>query len=232
MISLEEKVDFLKKIDLCDGLSEKEIKDVSNRAVIKKFPKKNTIFLESEEGNMFYIIYSGNVKISKIDEDGNEVIFTVLDRGDFFGEMSIIDGSERSANAISIEEVELLTLDKADFKDILKNYNIFSYNLLKIFAERIRATDALIKGLFLDTAEKRVMHTIHTLSKKVGQLADDEMTIPDFLNQTDLASLSGTSRETLSRTMKKFEKLGIIKKQNKNIIIPNYRKFENTFITV
>ena len=92
---MKKKIEFLKTITLCEDFSKDNIRRLAEMSNVKTFKKRTTIFMQSEPGEIFYIIVEGLIKITKIDQQGNEVIFAILSPGDFFGEMSIIDGDLR-----------------------------------------------------------------------------------------------------------------------------------------
>ena len=224
------KNQFLKSISLCENMTDEDIKAIAEHCRIKSFKKKNVIFLEDDSGSMLYLINSGRVKITKLNEEGNEVILTILGDGDYFGEMSLLDDHDRNANAIAMDDVELLTVTKNEFVNLLINNPTLSLNLLKTFAIRLRVTDIRMKSFFLDDAQKKVIITLYNLAEKMGVLIERDMLIKEVPNQTDLANLTGISRETLSRIINKFEINNIIERQNKNIKILSYRDFVQRFI--
>ena len=226
----EDKTEFLKSISLCEEMTENEVMSFSQHCFLKKFSKRNIVFLEQDPGNMFYIIYDGKIKITKISNEGNEVILSILGSGDYFGEMSLLDNHKRNANAIALEDVELFTIPRNEFLDLLHKNNAFTFNLLKTFAIRLRSTDIRVKSFFLDDAQQKALMMLHDISEKIGVLQNGNMVLRDMPNQTDLANLTGISRETLSRIIKKFEINKIIIRDGKNIIIQNYREFVEKFI--
>ena len=219
------KVEFLKNIVLCNGLKDEDIDLIAENSSVKKFKKKSLIFLEKEEGRFFYIITKGRLKITQIDSEGNEVILSMLVAGEYFGEMAIIDDVERCANAQAMEDVELLAISDTDFLNMLKSVPGLSYNLLKTFAVRLREADSYVKGLFLDNAKKRILNTLINLAEKMGEMEDGAM-ILSSINQTDLANISGTSRETLSRILKKLDDEKVIRKKEKSIILLRYKELK------
>jgi CRP-like cAMP-binding protein len=225
MDDIDKKVDFLKTITLCEDFSKDNLNKLAKSSNVRSFKKRTTIFMQSEPGEIFYIIVEGLIKITKIDQQGNEVIFAILSPGDFFGEMSIIDGDLRSANAISLTDVTLFTYPKKTFYGFIKDNFEFALNIMKTFAMRIRNNDSSIKSMYLDSAQKRILVTFNTFIRKNGELKDGRMVLPDSVNQADLARLCGTSRETFSRTLKKLEVNGFLERGNKMLIIPDYRKF-------
>ncbi len=221
---------FLKSISLCENMNDDEIKAIAEHCRIKSYSKKNVIFLESDPGNMLYLICSGRVKITKLNEEGNEVILTILGDGDYFGEMSLLDDHDRNANAIAMDDVDLLTVTKNEFVNLLINNPTLSLNLLKTFAIRLRVTDIRMKSFFLDDAQKKVIITLHNLAEKMGIMQGKDIIIEEVPNQTDLANMTGISRETLSRIINKFEINNIIERSGKNIKILSYRDFVQRFI--
>ncbi len=224
------KIDFLRSISLCDDMNEQEIRNIAEHCQLKKFSKKNMIFLEQDPGNMFYIIYNGKIKITKLNTDGNEVILSILGTGDYFGEMSLLDHNRRNANAVALEDIELLTIPRNEFLDVLHKNNAFTFNLLKTFAIRLRTTDVRVKSFFLDDAQQKALMMLYDLSEKMGVQKGNDMVLKEMPNQTDLANLTGISRETLSRIVKKFEMNDIIIRDGKDIIIPDYKDFVDKFI--
>ncbi|MBU4485947.1 MAG: Crp/Fnr family transcriptional regulator [Candidatus Delongbacteria bacterium] len=226
----QSKIEFLRSISLCEAMNETEIKSIAEHCQLKKFAKKNIIFMEQDPGNMFYIIYGGKIKITKLNNDGNEVILSILSTGDFFGEMSLLDHNKRNANAIALDDIELLTIVRNEFLEVLHKNTAFTFNLLKTFAIRLRTTDIRVKSFFLDDAQQKVLMMLYDMSEKMGITKGKGMFLEEMPNQTDLANLTGISRETLSRIIKKFEMNEIIKRNGKDIIIPDYRDFVERFI--
>lgn len=231
MIEQEEIISFFSSLSLCQGMTKEQICEIGQKCNIREFTKKNIVFLEEDKGTTFYVIYSGRIKITKLNQEGNEIILAILGPGDFFGEMSMIDDQPRNANAFTLDNVVLFAFPRNEFHSITDANPVFSSNLLKTFVARLRMTDKLVKSLFMDDARRRVLYTLFNLAAQLGKKRDEKTyIISEMPNQTDLGSLSGTSRETLSRIMKKFEQNGIIKKESKNTLILNYEKYKERML--
>jgi CRP-like cAMP-binding protein len=224
------KKEFLRSISLCSDMNDAEIKNLAEHCQLKKFSKRNIVFMEQDPGNMFYIIYSGKIKITKLNNDGDEVILSILGPGDYFGEMSLLDHNKRNANAIALDDIELITIPRNEFLDVLHKNTAFTFNLLKTFAIRLRTTDIRVKSFFLDDAQQKAMMMLYDMSEKMGIVRGRDMVLKEMPNQTDIANLTGISRETLSRIIKKFEMNNIILRDGKDIIIPDYKDFVDRFI--
>ena len=226
----KEKMEFLKQAPICFELRDYEINVLAEHFNTKVVKKKNPIFWENEDGFFFYIIVSGCVKITKANGAGDEVILTLLRENDFFGEMSVIDSVPTSASAIASSDVTVLAMSRTYFLTFIQNNPTFAFNMLKAFTQRLRETDRYVKSLFLDDAQRRILLVLNTLAEKAGFFIGDEVHISDLPKQSDLASLAGTSRETFSRIINKFELTKIIKRDGKKIIIPDYSIFRDKFI--
>jgi len=222
-------VEVLKTIPLFSELSEKDLQKIAQVATKQKYHKDNLILIEEEVGSTMFIILSGRVKISRISDDGREVILSILSDGDFFGEMSLLDGQTRSANVTAIEDSELMVIRREDFLQMLKDYPQIAINLLKELAQRIRKSDEHIKSLSLQDATGRVASTLLRIAEDSGVFRKGMVEISELPLQQDLANMAGTSRETISRVIKSLMLKGYLKKEKGKIIILDYEKFKSIF---
>lgn len=220
---------LIKTVPLFSGLPDRDLERIADLMVTKRYKKHNLIFFEDDLGQNLFIIKKGRVKISRIDESGGEVIFAILGEGDFFGELSIIDGLTRSATVTSIEDVELLVLWRGDFIDILEKYPQIAITLLKELASRIRKSDTQIKSLSLKDAKGRVATTLIRLAEDIGIIHSGEVVIKRLPLQKDLANIAGTSRETISRVIRKLETEGYFIKRKNSLRFKDYEKFKRDF---
>jgi CRP-like cAMP-binding protein len=184
---------------------------------------------EDESGSALFVIIKGKVKIIRNSTDGREVILTILDESDFFGEMAILDGLTRSASVIALEDSELFIIQRNDFVDLLKIYPEISIALLKELTGRLRAADMKIKSLSLRDAEGKVATVILQLADDMGKIRHGIVEIEKLPLQQDLANMAGTSRETISRTIHSFAKKGLIELEGSKLRILNYEKFKENY---
>jgi CRP/FNR family cyclic AMP-dependent transcriptional regulator len=222
-------IDILKNIPLFSELNEKDLDRIIQIANKKRYHKDNIILIEEEVGSTMFIILAGRVKISRISDDGREVILSILSDGDFFGEMSLLDGHTRSANVTAIEDSELLVIRREEFLQTLRDYPQVAINLLKELAQRIRKSDEHIKSLSLQDATGRVASTLLRIAEDSGLFRKGQVEISELPLQQDLANMAGTSRETISRVIKSLSEDGYLRKQGGKIIILDYEKFRIKF---
>ena len=219
----------LKTIPLFSELSDDALNDIARMMVKQTYKKDNMVLIEEEVGSTMFIILSGRVKISRISDEGREVILSILVDGDFFGEMSILDGQTRSANAVTLEDSELLLIHRENFLRILHDYPQVAINLLKELAHRLRRSDEQIKSLSLQNAMGKVASTLLRIADDSGIIKQGQVEIPQLPPQQDLANMAGTSRETISRVIKSLGQLGYVKKEGSKLIILDYDKFREDF---
>lgn len=222
-------VSFLKYIPLFSELTDAELKEIVKLAVRQVYKKDNMILIEEEIGSTMFIILDGRVKISRISDDGREVILSILSEGDFFGEMSILDGQNRSANVVTLDDSKIMVIRREDFLQMLHDYPQIAINLLKELAGRLRRSDAQIKSLSLQNATGKVASTLLRIADDSGKIHLGQVEIPRLPPQQDLANMAGTSRETISRVLKALTKQGYLKKEGSRLIIKDYESFRSEF---
>jgi CRP/FNR family transcriptional regulator, cyclic AMP receptor protein len=222
--------EFLKTVRIFRQLSDEALREMSECFKVRKYRKNNLIIFEEDAGLLFFVIRSGKVKISRISQQGEEVILAILGQGQFFGEVSIIDGGTRSATVTSLDDVELLTVGRDRFQYFMKQYPELSMSLLREMAARFRKSDAQIKSLSLMDARERVANTLFQLAMELGvERREHEYVIEDLPRQLDLANIAGTSRETVSRIIGSLQDDGLIERDGNRLIIPDVFRLERVF---
>jgi len=222
-------IELLKTVSLFWDLNKIELGHISDKMVSKKFQNGNLIFLEESEGKNLFFVVEGSVKVTRLSKDGREVILAMLNAGDFFGEMSLLDGEARSANVIALEETEVLSLKRDDFLVVLHDYPKIAIQLLKEMTSRLRKSDRQIVSLSLSDAEKRIALCIVRFADEQGVIKNGQVTIPKIPIQQDIANMAGTSRETVSRAMSLLTEEKYIERNSKELKILNYKKFIKEF---
>ena len=221
--------DFLKYVPIFTDLDQTTLDKIAGLGRFKKFEKDGVILLENETGSALFVIVTGKVKVSRTSDDGREVILSILNDSDFFGEMAILDGQNRSANVTALEDSELFIIQRSDFLDLLYNHPEVSISLLQELTKRLRGADMKIKSLSLKDAEGKVATVILQLADDIGKIKQGVVEIDKLPFQHDLANMAGTSRETISRTLHTFAKKGLIELEGTKLRIINYAKFKEMF---
>ena len=222
-------IDSLSSVPLFLDLDDDELKNVEEHCTPRKYPKNSMVILEEEFGDIIFIILMGNVKITRVNDEGKEVILALLGAGEIFGEMAILDGEARSANALAQEDCELLAIQKIEFLNLLRRNFKISFALMCELAKRLRKSDQQIEALSLSDAEHRIGVSVLNLAEDMGVIRKGQVTIDKLPFQQDIANMSGTSRETVSRVLKLFEDRHMITKVGHTVVIPDYAFFKRLF---
>lgn len=222
-------VDQLRNFSLFSDLKDEDLKVILSQMTIKQYKKDSVLVIEEEEATVVFFIVTGKVKISRLSEDGREVILSILGDFDFFGEMAVIDGFARSANAVCINDSELMTIDARDFMDILYKFPDVPIALLRELAVRLRKSDSQIKSLSLGDATGRVGNTLLRLADDIGIMVQGRVELQNVPLQQDLANMAGTSRETISRVLHMFIEEGLIARDGNKIYLLDFNKFRELF---
>ena len=222
-------IDNLNSVPLFIDLDEDEIANVEMSCTPRKYPENSMVILEEEFGDIIFIILVGTVKITRVNDEGKEVILALLGPGEIFGEMAILDGEARSANALAQEDCQLLAIQKSEFLNLLKKNFKISFALMGELAKRLRKSDQQIEALSLSDAEHRIGVSVLNLAEDMGVIRKGQVTIEKLPFQQDIANMSGTSRETVSRVLKLFEDRHMITKVGHTVVIPDYAFFKRLF---
>ena len=223
------KVEHLRKVPIFSDLSDSDLEKISSKMISRIYEKGKMILLEESEGETFFIILSGVVKVTRLSDDGREVILAILGESDFFGEMSLLDGEGRSANIVANEKSEVVTLSRRDFLDCLQRYPKIAIALLEELAVRLRKSDQHIESLSLSDSEQRIGITLIRLAEELGTIKQGDVNVKNLPFQQDLANMAGTSRETVSRTLKLLESKNLLKRDGRNLTIYKFDSFRQTF---
>ena len=221
--------DFLSTVSIFTDLNQETLEKVKNITTERKYPKGSMIILEEEYGDKLFIVKEGTVKITRVNDEGKEVILALLGSSEIFGEMAILDGESRSANVLAQENCNLIVISSEDFIEILKDNFKVSFALMSELAKKIRKSDLQIEALSLSDAEHRIGVSILSLAEDMGVIRNGKVTIQNLPFQQDIANMAGTSRETVSRVMKTFEDRNLILKEGHTVVIPDYLYFKGFF---
>lgn len=218
-------IELLRGVDLLSGLQDDQLLQLAELVIVKDFLSDETIILESDVSlQALYLIASGEVKVFMTGVDGRDTILSLLGRGDFFGEMSLIDGEPRSASVKAVTAAKLLIIQRVHFLNLLRTTPELSIGLLLEMSKRLRKVNRQIGSLSTMSVYGRVAGTLLALIQERGvrlHAKDGSMVtvIRNRPTQQQLAEMSGTTRETVSRVISAFTKKNIVSIVGKDLFI-------------
>lgn len=222
-------MNFLRIVQIFSDLNDTDLLKIEGLGERKKYQAGSTILREGEAGTAMFIIIAGKIKVVRTDDGGSEVILAIFGEGEFFGEMALLDGHTRSATVVTMVDTELFILNQDDVFQLLHDYPAIAISLLKEFAVRLRQANTQIKGLSLKDAAGRVAGVIIRLADEFGFFTKGGVEIAELPVQQDMASMAGTSRETVSRILQMFSEQGYVTLRGRKIVINDYEKFKNMY---
>jgi len=213
-------LDFAHKVPLFAGLSTRELAAICSAMVMKTFRAGQIVVREDDsETQTFFLIASGTVHIAVLSPEGKQTILTRLKRGDFFGEMAILDGEPRSASVVAAEECTLLMLYRRPFLNIVQKYPTTAIHMLVEMSRRLRKTNRHINTLSMMSVYGRIADLLLRLANEQGERRGKVIVIHDRPTHQVLANMVGTSRETVSRILSQLQKRQYIAVDRKELVI-------------
>ena len=206
------------------GLSPESLDRVTSHAVTLTHPANRAILLENDWGGSVYFILDGWVKIRTYDRSGKEVTLNIVGKGEIVGEMAALEEVPRSTDAITLTTATISSIPAQDFVNLLKSEPLAGIRLSQLMAKRLRQ---LNRRLLLREADSlsRVADTILFLAEVQGQKGSQGTIIPN-LPHRELSSISGLARETVTRSLTKLQKKGLIQRQQESLCIPDLAALE------
>ena len=209
---MSQETDILQRVPLFAGLPAEALAALAGRLRRRRLPPNMPIVYKGDPSGALYLIASGRVKVHQATLSGDEVILNVLGPGDFFGEMSLIDGGPVSADISTLEAVELLLLEGDALRQTIAGQPAVAWALLQILTRRVRDQNERAEMLMTRDVAGRVADCLLRLAKAHGTpLPDGKSICVDVsLTQSDLAALIGATRERVSRALTAFRTSGTI----------------------
>jgi CRP/FNR family cyclic AMP-dependent transcriptional regulator len=165
-----------------------------------------------------YIICDGRVKVTKLSGDGREKILELLDSGDFFGEMSLLDEAPRSASVEALSEVRVLALGRNDFLDLMKKSTDLAFSVVQELTRRLRQVDEQASSLSFQRVKQRTQGLLVRMAK--NDTTDPKRRLTQALTHQQIADMIGTSRETVTRAIKDLKQEGWLEQNGKQYAVP------------
>ena len=177
------------------------------------------LFREREPGDCVLVVLSGRVKLVTLTRDGHEVVLAVRDPGDLLGEMSALDGENRTATAIALEPVETRAIAVTDFIAFLESTPGAALALARLLCGRLRDADRKRREYVALDALGRVAARLVELAERFGSPAADGIVIEVRITQEDLAGWTGSSREAVIKALRKLRELGLVTTGRRSVTV-------------
>jgi CRP/FNR family cyclic AMP-dependent transcriptional regulator len=211
----------LRSIPMFSDLSAEDIEDFSQLVRLRCYPKGAFIINQHESGGCMYLLVSGRVKVTLASPDGKELALNYLEAPAHFGEMSLVDAEPRSADVVSMTEVELLAIDARDLSRAIQLQPRLAMSLIATLSLRLRQTISRLEDMAFHDATHRIMRVL--LNVATATYETKGVPVIEGLTHYDIATLAGTSRETASRMISSLAREGVVATKGRRIVVDLFR---------
>lgn len=217
---MENKVWYLRQNRLFEKATEQGVIDVEHIFTVCEYARKTQLFDQGDPTRLVYLIKRGKVRLARITPDGKEVTIAILGPGDLFGEETLFEEGARTTVATVIEDALVCTAKAEDLFGLLARDPRLALNVAKILNERLLDASATMEDLAYARIPDRLMHLFSRLAAEHGTETADGIRLDVRLTHADIASLIGSTRETVSLEMSNLQKAGRIRMAGRSIVVP------------
>lgn len=210
---------LLNRVPFLSSLADEDREYLSARVRRRAYSRGETIFSKGDPGHSLFIVESGTVRIYIPGAQGTDLTLAVMGPGDSFGDMSLLDGSPRSASAAALTDAVLYSLERTDFTNLILTRPEAALAILTNVARRLRDTNQMASDLAFMDVRGRLARKLLELAESAGVQRDGGVMINVPLTQEDLANMIGVTRESVNRNLSEFRKLGLVGRDGRKVII-------------
>src|SRR5919107_3603983 len=203
---IPDKRPLLAKHQFFRGTPPEFVERLASHARLTSEPAGRVLFRKGDLGTGLVVIVSGIVRISVASGDGNEIVLNLVGRDEIVGEISLLDGGARTANAVTATKCQLLTLDRRDFVSVLHNHPAFAVRLLALVSARLRRTSEQLEDLTFADPKTRLAKALLRLAEIQGTSEEE----PIAITQKALGWMIGLSRESTNKCLRQWELAGYV----------------------
>jgi CRP/FNR family transcriptional regulator, cyclic AMP receptor protein len=222
----EEKRQLFKRHFLYGKLSDQEVDTLLAFSRVERYPAGLEIYAKGSPGDCMMAVLRGRVKMSSVSTEGKEIVLNNMDAGEIFGEIAMLDGEERSADAIAVTDCELLVLHRRDFMPILEKHADICLILLKILCQRLRQTSEQVEDVLFRHLESRIAKALLHLAESAGMNGANGSSADLHISQRELGAHAGGSRESVNKHLQSWHRAGLIRLGKSSIVIRDLAAIE------
>jgi CRP/FNR family transcriptional regulator, cyclic AMP receptor protein len=221
-VSAEGMVRAMRDTPLLESVTVSAIRDLAAAGTIRQYRRGTYLFYQGDDSEHVFFLSEGRVEVSSISVTGHRQLLTTLDRPQFFGELGVLGDLPRTATAVALEECTVWVVNGARFLDFLTGHFEATRALLRGLAGQIQEHESFVEDLlFLDLKGRVAKRLLQLVSPSLEDLPPDGTVLPSVVTHADLASLSGGSRENVTRILSEFQRRGLVIRDGRRYVLKN-----------
>lgn len=216
---MSERLWYLKRCDLFQRLSPEQLASVESRSRMRECPRGTPIYLPADYANGVLLLAKGRVKIGSFTEEGKQTILTFIEPGELFGELALMGTEEREEYAEAVEKSTVLLIPNEVMQQLLAENPTISLGITKLFGLRRQRIERRLKYLLFRSNRERLIHLLLELAEQYGQRTGAGVELRIKLSHQDLASIVGSTRETVTVVLGELQAEGRLQLGRRKIIL-------------
>ena len=213
------KLWYLKHIRLFEGITPSEMHEMEKITRMEEVKKRQPLYLPGDPSSNVYLLKQGRVKIANTAPSGKEVTFEILEPGEVFGELEVLEDTPRSTSAEAIDDTLICVIPRKEFDEYLAMHPSITVKLTKLIGLRLRKIQSRVEDLVFRDVPARLAHLLLELSKNAGVTNQQGIRLKVKLTHQEMANLIGCSRETVSTIIGQFRDQGLLQIDGRTIIL-------------
>ena len=215
---------YIKNCNLFSQLSASDIADLEGQSKVRKLKKGDPVYLPTEQADGVLLVAQGRVKVCHATPDGKQSILGFLDVGEIFGELSILGSARRDEYVEATEKTTLVLLPKDAINHVLRKYPELVLGITKMIGLRRQRVEKRLRNLLFRSNRERVIHLLIELCEKYGRMSDAGITLDIRLSHQEMASIIGSTRETVTVVLGQLQKESLIQIARRRVVILSLRQ--------
>ena len=226
-MSEQSNIWYFQDVDLFNVLCPHKIEGLADRHEMNRFHKNDFIYFPNEKAKHIYMIAEGRVKIGHYTEGGKEVVKAILGKGEVFGELALAGEEVRTDFAQSMDDdTSVCPMGIEDMQELMADDKELSLKVYKLIGLRVRKLERKIESLVFKDARTRIIEFLKDAAAWKGKKVGFETMIPTKLTHKDIASLTGTSRQTVTTILNELKESNLINFDRRKILIRDLDKLK------
>ena len=216
---MTDKWRLLRRHFLFSQLPDSAINQIGELAVSRRLARDERLFSKGDEGDALYGVLHGAIRISTGGTNDREIILNILEPGEMFGEIALLDGLPRTADAIAMGESAVMVIRRRDFMPLLEREPAIAIHLIELLCERVRWVSGLVEDAAFLPLPARLAKRLLSLATIYGNHTPAGEVIGLTVSQSDLARFIGGSRESVNKLLQDWRKREWIEFQRRRIVV-------------